>query len=386
MAVTRRKSADFLSQRAEGSRRLRAAPPSPLGVLVGEPAFLLEPWIEDAVAGAGRPVEWFGALAGEKEGATLQRLLDLWGTASLFEPSRLLIMRGADRLLARKGGERLLEAAEDRHPPNTLLLTVAALDGRSRLAKRLRERDALFTLPPLRDSAPPWHRGGPYLETDLNLWVVDRARSAGLQAALDVADELTRRIGNEPARLAGALDQLAVLMQGRTRLTRQDVVRHVRRSSTRLLALYEDALRAGDGRTAIDHLDRMLVEGVQDHAQRLVSGNEAADAVLRGLVTSLARVVEAHERLGPGPLAALDRPPWERSAADEAVLADVLGGGGRRMFLERDLREWPPAGARAALRLALGGLRALRDGEGLSLHALTVRLARACALGARVRA
>ena len=46
------------------------------------------------------------------------------------------------------------------------------------------------------------------------------------------------------------------------------------------------------------------------------------------------------------------------------------------MFLERDLREIPLPAARAVFELALGGLRRLRDGEGLSAHALTVRLAR----------
>jgi hypothetical protein len=47
------------------------------------------------------------------------------------------------------------------------------------------------------------------------------------------------------------------------------------------------------------------------------------------------------------------------------------------VFLERDLREIPLPSARAAFELALGGLRRLRDGEGVSPHALTLRLARA---------
>ena len=80
----------------------------------------------------------------------------------------------------------------------------------------------------------------------------------------------------------------------------------------------------------------------------------------------------------PTPLrAALERRPWERSPEEGAGLAAILGAGGRRVFLERDLREIPLPAARAAFQLALGGLRRLRDGEGLSPHALVLRLARA---------
>jgi hypothetical protein len=120
----------------------------------------------------------------------------------------------------------------------------------------------------------------------------------------------------------------------------------------------------------------MRREGVYDHNQRLVSGVEADDTLLRGLATQLVRLIEAHERLGPELVRALSAPPWKRSSAQTEALNAALGAGGRRVFLERDLRRVSAAGAKRAFGEALQGLRALRDGVGLSMHATTVRLAR----------
>ena len=389
MALKGRGGATFMAAADAAVERLSAAPLPPLLVIAGEEPFVKERLIEAAAhtaEAAGGSVETFAARPGESDAAAQERLLDAWSTPTLFGGSRIIVARSADGLLAGARGAHLLARLEAGEPPHRLLLTVEALDGRSKLARRLKDSGALIALPPLRDTPPPWHRGGPYLETDLNQWIAAEGRRAGLRVELAVADELAQRVGNDPAALARKLEQLAVLAGTARPLALEDVRRHVRRSSARLLALYEDALRGGDATRALEHLDRMLAEGVYDHNERLVSGDEAADTVLRGLTGNLARVLEAHERLTPELRAALGRKPWERSEADSAALAEVLGGGGRRFFLERDLQASQPEAARAAFLLALAGLRALRDGAGLSLHALTVRLARALARDRRAAA
>jgi DNA polymerase III delta subunit len=389
VAVKGRGGTSFLATADAAVERLASAPLPPLIVIAGEQPFVKERLIDTAARAAesaGGSVETFAARPGESEPAAAERLLDSWATPTLFGGSRLIVARGADGMLAGARGQRLLAQLEAGEPPHRLLLTVDALDGRSKLARRLKDSDALIALPPLRDTPPPWHRGGPFLETDLNLWIAAEGRRLGLRVELAVADELAQRIGNEPAALARKLEQLGVLVGTARPLSLEDVHRHVRRSSARLLALYEHALRAGDASRALEHLDRMLAEGVYDHTERLVSGDEAADTVLRGLTGNLARVLEVHERLTPELRAALASRPWERSEADSAALAEVLGGGGRRFFLERDLQAIRLEAARAGLMLALAGLRSLRDGAGLSLHALTVRLARTLAAGGRAAA
>jgi DNA polymerase III delta subunit len=375
VAVTRGRAPGFLELRAAALQRLSRSPLPPLVVLAGEEPWLKERLIEAATAAAGG-ADGFAPRVGEGDSAAAERLLEEWCTPTLFGGTRLIVARGADKLLA---GPRLarFEAALEGPPAHALLVTLEALDGRSRLAKKLKEQEALVALPPLRDAPPPWHTGGPFLETELNLWIGDEARRLGLACELAVAAELALREGDERAALARKLEQLAVLTGAGRTLSLDDVRRHVRRSSARLLSLYEDALRTGDAGQALDLLDRMLAEGVCDHTGRMVDGDQAADTVLRGLCASLARLLEAHERLTPALREALRRKPWERSEEESATLAEVLGPGGRRVFLERDLKTVAPDAAGAAFALALGGLRALRDGRGASLHSLTVRLARA---------
>lgn len=366
--------------------RLGQGPLPAVTVLVGEEPFVKERLIEAARATWDGPVSTFAIQPGEQDARARDRLFDLCGTADLFGGAELILVRDAAPLLKGKGAERLAALVEDGSSPHRLLLTLPSLDGRTKLAKLLKAGEGLVQLPVLRDAPPPWHDGGPYLNTDLNEWVVAEAACRGLTVPLTVADALTRRTGNEPGRIASHLSQLEVLLEGRQTLEEQDVARWVPRSSVRLFDLYEDALRGGRGAEALALVDRMQRDGVHDPFQRLVTGPAVADTVLRQLVTRFARELDAHERLGPELVGALSAKPWERRKDQTAALDSVLGKGGARVFLERDLRRTSGPAVRVAFRRTLAALRRLRDGDGASLHAETVRLARALAPRRRARA
>ncbi len=372
--VARKKAPTFLDSQDEAVARLSTGARPPLCVVTGEVEILKDRVVGAVLARADGEIETFVARPGESDAEAFRRLLRAWTTSSLFGGDRVLVVRGADALL--RGG-RLTELAGIAGAPHQLLLTINTLDGRSKLARRVRESGGLVNLPPLRDSPPPWHAGGPFLETELNQWIRSEARERSLAVDLSVADTLSQRIGNEPARLVQKLEQLAVLVAPRTSLTTTDIEDHVIPSSARLLGLYEEAVRRGEAGEALRLLDRMTRDGVYDHQGKVVAGGGIADVVLRGLTGSLARTVTAHEQLTPALLAALAAKPWERSAQDKEGLDRILGIGGRRVFLERDVKAVSPDGARAAFTLALQGLRCLRDGAGVSMHALTVHLARA---------
>ncbi|RKY21388.1 MAG: hypothetical protein DRQ55_04435 [Planctomycetota bacterium] len=357
---------------------LSQGPVPPLLIVVGEAPFVKERLLDAAIASHDGDLETFAPRPGEQDARALDRLLDDWATATLFGGGRLIVARDADRLLKNKGAARLEERLEQGEPPNRLLLTVSALDGRTRLAKRVRKAGGLVSLPVLRDAPPPWHAGGPFLQTDLNQWLVEEARLRGLQLALPVADAMTQRVGNEPGRLAQTLGRLGVLMEGRTQVESGDVERNVAHSSARLLARLEDALREGRPAQALELVDRMAVDGVYDPFGRLVSGALVIETVLRGLTNSLAREVSVHDALGPA-VSVLSQPPWKRDKQHAASLDAVLGQGGRRVFLERELRRTSAAAARASFEVAVTALRALRDGVPVSLHAVTARLSRAFA-------
>ncbi|MGQ0551940.1 MAG: DNA polymerase III subunit delta [Planctomycetota bacterium] len=374
--MSRAKAAGFFEIRAAALQRLREQPLPACLVLAGDDPWVKERLITAASERARGELETFALQAGESESAGLTRLIGLWQTRTLFQSALLIIVRGADGLVARGRLTRLEGPLELGESPHHLLLCLESLDGRTKFAKRLQAEGGLVSLPPLRDGPPPWHRGGEFLESDLNRWVCDEAEHLGLRLDLRAADALTRRVGNEPAALSRKVEQLGVLVGTDRAITVRDIERHVRFTSARLLHLFEDALRQHERAKALTLLDRMLAEGVYDTSGRLVLGVEAADTVLRGLVGNLARLLQAHGALDEGLRSALDRKPWERSEPENAALSAALGAGGRRVFLERDLRALPEPVAAERFRLALAGLRALRDGRGLSLHALCARLLR----------
>ena len=376
MALSRSRPPGLLEASARAVERLSRPPLPPLVVITGDEPFLQEPLIA-AASRAVEEVESFSARPGEGDAAACARLMGAWTTATLIGGPRLIVARQADALFARGRLARLEERLESGEPPHRLLLALGSLDGRTKLARRLTQLEALFALPPLRDAPPPWQATRAHEPTELEQWILVRARERSLALQPAAAAELARRLGNDPARLDGVLAQLAVILEAGAPITTAEIAAHVRPSGAQQLAGFEERLRTGAAGPALELLDRMLADGVYDHDGRLVAGDPAVDLVLRGLVGNYARLVEAHERLSPPLRAALERRPWERSPEEGAGLAAILGAGGRRVFLERDLREIPLPAARAAFQLALGGLRRLRDGEGLSPHALVLRLARA---------
>lgn len=381
--MTRRRTPTFAEVVQAATTRLERGPLPPLLVVTGEVPYLKERLIAAAARAAGGAVETFASRPGESDAAAFERLLQEWTTATLFGGARLIVARGADAPVGRGRIARLQAVLEEGTPPHRLLLTVEALDGRSRLARRLRQDDALVALPVLRDSPPPWEPADGGRPTELHAWVQGEAALRGLRLTPAGTRELVQRVGNEPAALADRLDRLVDLAGTDAPVDGAEVARHVRRSSAHLLARYEEELRGGRAGPALDLLERMLVAGVYDHTGRLVAGDQAADTVLRGLASQLARLIEAHEALGPGLRDALARRPWERGPDESAALGRVLGTGGRRVFVERDLRTVPLRAARRAFALVLGGLRDARDGRGVSLHALTARLATAHAEASR---
>jgi DNA polymerase III delta subunit len=380
VAVSRAKAPTFLEASARAESRLSRPPLPALVIITGSEPFLKERLIAAASRAAGE-VETFSARNGESDASACGRLLEAWSTATLLGGRRLIVARAADAWFQRGRLARLEAAAGAGELPHSLLLTLESLDGRTKLARTLQQEEGLIALPPLRDAPPPWAPARSQEPTELEQWLSLQAQEQSLTLAPAAAAELVRRLGNDPGRLASTLAQLRAILSGRTTVSVRDVATHVRPSGAQQLSNFEERLRTGPAGAVLELLDRMLAEGVYDRDGRLVAGEPAFDLVLRSLVGSYGRLLEAHERLTPPLRAALSQRPWERSPEDGAALAAILGPGGRRVFLERDLRDVSLPAARAAFELAVSGLRSVRDGEGLSAHALTLRLSRALATG-----
>lgn len=372
MAVAKRKAPTYLEARDDACARFAGGDLPRLIVVTGDVPFLKEPVFEAIAGAAPGEVENVAPRPNESDAAAFRRLVQDWGTATLFGGGRVLLVRDAGRWMRTA---QLGELAEVEAPPNHLVLSTGTLDGRSKLAKRLKKDGGLVVLPPLRDAPPPWITDAKPWDTELVGWVVDAARRRGGAIAPDVAAALVERIGNEPARLDQTLERLTELT-GQDEPSLDEVERFVPFTSARLLEMFDRALRTGDGPRALQLLDRMRVDGVLDHAGKLVAGDAVGEIVLRTLTSSLARLVAAHEALTPALAAALRAKPWHRSADDKAALDRILGAGGARVFLERDLRTSERGGVTRAFQRAVGALRASRDGRPVSMSALTLRLAR----------
>jgi DNA polymerase III delta subunit len=271
----------LLEASARAVERLSRPPLPPLVVITGDEPFLQEPLIA-AASRAVEEVESFSARPGEGDAAACARLMGAWTTATLIGGPRLIVARQADALFARGRLARLEERLESGEPPHRLLLTLGSLDGRTKLARRLTQLEALFALPPLRDAPPPWQATRAHEPTELEQWILARARERSLALQPAAAAELARRLGNDPARLDGVLAQLAVILKAGAPITAAEIAAHVRPSGAQQLAGFEERLRTGAAGPALELLDRMLAEGVYDHDGRLVAGDPAVDLVLRG--------------------------------------------------------------------------------------------------------
>lgn len=372
MAVGKRKAPTYLEARDEAVARFAQGDLPRLVVVTGDVPFLTEPVLDAIATAAEGEVESFAPRPGEPDSAAFRRLVQDWTTASLFGSGRVLLVRDAGAWLKTA---QLGELAEVEAAAHHLVLSTGSLDGRSKLAKRVKKDGGLVVLPPLRDAPPPWVTDAAPWDTELVAWLIDAARRRGTTLDREVAAALVERIGNEPARLDQMLGRLAELTE-RDELRLDDVARYVPFTSSRLLELFDRALRAGDGPAALQLLDRMRIDGVLDHAGKLVAGDAVGEIVLRTLTSSLARLVTAHEALTPALASALSAKPWHRSADDKAALDRLLGVGGARVFLERDLRSSSREGVTRAFRRAVAALRRSRDGAPVSMSALTLRLAR----------
>ncbi len=372
MAVGKRKAPTYLEARDDACARLSSGSLPPLVVITGDEPFLKEPVLEAINAAVSGDVETFAPRPGEPDGSAFRRLMQDWTTASLFGAGRVVLVRDIGKWIR---APQLAELAAVEAPAHHLVLSMASLDGRSKLAKKLKSEGGVINLPPLRDAPPPWIADAKPWDTELVAWVIDAAQRRGGSIKPDVAFELVERIGNTPARLDQILGRLTDLTDGRNEPTLEDVRRFVPFTSARLLELFDRGLRKGDGARALQLLDRMRHDGVLDHGGKLVSGDAVGEIILRTLTSSLARLVAAHEALSPALMAALNAKPWHRSADDKAALDRVLGVGGARVFLERDLKASDRAGVTSAFRRSVAALRASRDGRPVSMSALTLRLA-----------
>lgn len=167
---------------------------APVTLLWGEDAFLLR---EAAMASLGeiRPTE---VDAAEWQGGELQDL----ATPSLFGEPRALVITDARSLPKEAMGElaRYLEAPD----PSVRLVICCRTAERGKVPAALEK--LVKPVGAITQTA--------VARKDLEGWVMDRARRLGVDLAGSAARSLVETLGEDPGRLAGALEQLAGAFAG----------------------------------------------------------------------------------------------------------------------------------------------------------------------------
>ncbi|HXF58048.1 MAG TPA: DNA polymerase III subunit delta [Actinomycetota bacterium] len=173
----------------------RGAAASPVLVFWGEDAFLLR----DA---ARRHLQGWGLVAREVEASewTGTELADL-ATPSLLGEGRALLVAGAHRL-PQAAHRELLAYLESPAPDALLVLTVVASGRQPRLLRALQEAGAALREVGLK-------------RQELPRWVLERARLRGIELSPQGAAALVASVGEDPATLDQAVEQLAAAFPGR---------------------------------------------------------------------------------------------------------------------------------------------------------------------------
>jgi DNA polymerase III subunit delta len=180
----------------------------------------------------------------KEEAHAAERIVATARTLPMMARRRLVLVRDADDLDAEDHATLLAYLAAPA-PTTCLVLTAEKADLRRRFFLELRKVGVLGRFdPPYERRLPPW------IETE--------ARSLGVSLERGVAELLAAVIGADLGQLASSLEQLALFVGGRGRITLADVEEVV--AETRQHSVFDLANAVGerDARRALHQCQRML--------------------------------------------------------------------------------------------------------------------------------
>jgi DNA polymerase III delta subunit len=277
-----------------------------------------------------------------------RELLDLRG-GSLFGPGCCLVVRRGEGWLKQRGDD-LPVVLEKMAGGCALVLELAKLDRRTKLAKALMKKGAAFEFREL--YAEPYDRSRSPLEAELVGWVQQRARHLGVQLHPDAAYLVITAVGTDPAELVAEMARLRERVEGpgdsgpgslaSEALSAEDLRGALTCSFESTPFELADAVLGGDRKRAVRSLKAIFARGVRGRDGSAVERGGLFPFITSWLYRSLANAYEGRRLVDRG-----------------TSLADVPGQLGVRTFTER-FREQVRSHSLAQLRL---GLLALVDSQ-----------------------
>ena len=214
------------------TRKLKSEFPS-LAVIVGKEDLLRREARDQILAAVpgGRPdadtIQTISAQTRPDE-TRIQQLFDDLLTPSLFGGIPIVILEGADRWL-KTASDAWLEFLPQAQGNFLLILISEQLDGRSKLAKSLKEPGWWVSADRPFHRPPPWRPDARPWDNELNQWLVHRFGQAGLKVDAKIAQIMIDRMGPVMAPLAQTVEKLSLICtsENQTSVSEELLVKHL---------------------------------------------------------------------------------------------------------------------------------------------------------------
>ncbi len=304
----------------------------------------------------------------------LAEVMDEVRTASLFATRKLVLVRGADALLAGSGaGEEkkksaaaaaaaLLKYMKSPTPGTVLVLEAEKLDGRTALGKALAKAGALLALPRLYFTR--FGESEPSMDAPAGAYLAQLARDRGLKLSGDAGRRLLELADGEVGGLGAELDKLAgYLGKAKRAVSVEDVEALAIASTGNARSLAQDALR-GHTAEALRAAEKVFERGLEIFGRIIWDDAAIALAVVNALGRELRTVERAVLNGGrcPPTRSGKSLPPQVARPIEEAArrLRGAVLERAYRLVLEADLALKSNSGRRPQaileeLVVALGG-------------------------------
>ncbi|MGE3165113.1 MAG: DNA polymerase III subunit delta [Planctomycetota bacterium] len=299
--------------------------------------------ILDHLYGESIPAEDVTRLTGERTTSAddLVPLFDELRTPSLFGGSRTVLVERAETYL-RADADAWANFFATTWAGGRLVLFLDELDGRTKVAKRLEAVGWVLTAEKPFHRPPPWTPNAKPWENGLNRWIVERARTAGLQLDPPTAHLLQTRVGTHLSDLAQTIARLATVLPEGGRVSRDDVERHTPAGEDTSLFELIDTVFLDDPARSLRLTRELLERGSNDpKGPRVTDPAALLLQFVGGCLRRIRQLRTIHTAL--------------RERADDATLMRV--GGIARPFLPR-IKEQARATPPEALETLVRELRA----------------------------
>ena len=229
---------------ASFEKLISASGPPPLALIAGPERFFRAEAVRliKEAAGDADVVEF------EPTQGDTRALLDDLRTPSLFAPRRVVLVDGAEGVIAAQG-ELLADYAVRPASNAHLVLIVERMDARKKAAKALLSRDTVVLV-----------ECAALREREVPAWCTTRAHIAGKRMDISAARLLVELAGANLGRLDGQINSLAAYSGKRKTITRRDVEDLVGGDHARKVWELTDAVMNRDPAKALKAFDRIARE------------------------------------------------------------------------------------------------------------------------------